>query len=73
MNDYNNLEMIEVHEEYIDRNPDYPREFAVVSFAFAVVTGFCIGGLALSNVVGIAYVNKRLSLSMAVMMFKSNQ
>lgn len=46
--------------------PNYPKEFAMVSFAFAVVTGFCIGGAALSNVVGIAYTNKRISLRNAV-------
>jgi hypothetical protein len=30
------------------------------------VTGFCIGGTALANVIGIPYINKRLSLSHAV-------
>ena len=40
--------------------------FAYSSFAFAAVTGFCIGGTALANVIGIPYINKRLSLSNAV-------
>ncbi|CDW80953.1 phosphate permease [Stylonychia lemnae] len=37
--------------------------FAYTSFAFAAVTGFCIGGTALANVIGIPYTSKRLSLS----------
>jgi hypothetical protein len=42
---------------------DFPScEFAYGSFIFAIVTGFCIGTLALSNIIGIAYVNKKLSL-----------
>jgi len=45
---------------------DAPRDFAYCSFAFSVVTGFCIGGSALANIVGIGYINKRLSLSKAV-------
>ena len=40
--------------------------FAYSSFAFAAVTGFCIGGTALANVIGLPYINKRLSLSNAV-------
>ena len=40
--------------------------FAYASFAFAAVTGFCIGGTALANVIGIPYINRRLSLSNAV-------
>jgi hypothetical protein len=42
------------------------RNFAYASFAFAAVTGFCIGGTALANVIGIPYINKRLSLTNAV-------
>ena len=42
------------------------KNFAYSSFAFAEVTGFCIGGTALANVIGIPYINKRLSLSNAV-------
>ena len=42
------------------------KNFAYSSFAFAAVTGFCIGGTALANVIGIPYINKRLSLSNAV-------
>jgi hypothetical protein len=38
------------------------KDFAYCSFAFSVVTGFCIGGTALANIIGIGYVNKRLSL-----------
>jgi CO dehydrogenase/acetyl-CoA synthase beta subunit len=59
------------HDGLNDVNPNYPREFAVVSFAFSVVTGFCIGGTALSNVVGVSYVNKRLSLSSSVRILNS--
>lgn len=44
----------------------FPRDFAFCSLAFAAVTGFCIGGTALSNVIGIAYINKRLSLKYSV-------
>lgn len=40
----------------------FPKDFAYCSFAFAALTGFCIGGSALANVIGIAYINKRLSL-----------
>ena len=47
--------------------PQYEeKNFAYSSFAFAAVTGFCIGGTALANVIGIPYINKRLSLSNAV-------
>ena len=51
--------------------PDMNEEinFAYSSFAFAAVTGFCIGGTALANVIGIPYINKRLSLSNAVREF----
>ena len=42
---------------------DFPScEFAYCSFVFAVMTGFCIGAISLSNIIGVAYVNKRLSL-----------
>jgi hypothetical protein len=37
-------------------------EFAYCSFVFALMTGFCIGAISLSNIIGVAYVNKRLSL-----------
>jgi len=47
-------------------NLDEEKNFAYSSFAFAAVTGFCIGGTALANVIGIPYINKRLSLSNAV-------
>ena len=40
--------------------------FAYASFAFAAVTGFCIGGTALANVIGIPYINKSLSLTNSV-------
>jgi phosphate/sulfate permease len=36
-------------------------EFAYCSFVFALMTGFCIGAISLSNIIGVAYVNKRLS------------
>ena len=42
---------------------DFPScELAYGSFIFAIMTGFCIGALALSNIIGVAYVNKKLSL-----------
>lgn len=48
-------------------DPQYEeKNFAYSSFAFAAVTGFCIGGTALANVIGIPYINKRLTLSHAV-------
>ena len=37
-------------------------EFAYCSFVFAVMTGFCIGAISLSNIIGVAYINKKLSL-----------
>lgn len=37
-------------------------EFAYCSFVFAAITGFCIGAISLSNIIGVAYVNKKLSL-----------
>jgi phosphate/sulfate permease len=37
-------------------------EFAYCSFVFAIMTGFCIGAISLSNIIGVAYVNKKLSL-----------
>ena len=42
------------------------KNFAYASFVFAAVTGFCIGGTALANVIGIPYINKRLSLTNSV-------
>jgi phosphate/sulfate permease len=46
---------------------DFPScEFAYCSFIFAIMTGFCIGTLALSNIIGLAYVNKKLSLGQLV-------
>ena len=42
------------------------KNFGYASFAFAAVTGFCIGGTALANVIGIPYINKRLSLTNSV-------
>ena len=42
------------------------RNFAYSSFAFSAITGFCIGGTALANVIGIPYISKRLSLKNAV-------
>lgn len=37
--------------------------FAYASFAFSAVTGFCIGGTALANVIGVPYTSKHLSLT----------
>lgn len=50
----------------VDMNEE--RNFGYCSFAFAAVTGFCIGGTALANVIGLPYINKRLSLSNAVIL-----
>lgn len=49
-----------------DDNLFEEKNFAYASFAFAAVTGFCIGGTALANVIGIPYLNKRLSLQNSV-------
>jgi hypothetical protein len=46
----------------MDNEINIARDFAYCSFAFAVVTGFCIGGTALANIIGIGYNNKILSL-----------
>jgi len=45
------------------------RDFGYCSFAFALVSGFCIGGTALTNIIGIVYVNKRLSLKSCVRLY----
>ena len=46
---------------------DFPScQFAYGSFIFAVMTGFSIGALALSNIIGIAYVNKKMQLGQLV-------
>ena len=37
--------------------------FAYTSFAFAILTGVCIGAISLSNIIGIAYVNKKAKLA----------
>lgn len=42
------------------------KDFGLCSFAFALITGFCLGGTALTNIVGVAYVNNRLSLTKSV-------
>ena len=35
---------------------DYPTcEFAYGSLVFAILTGFCIGAISLSNIIGVAY------------------
>jgi len=47
------------------------RNFAYTSFAFSAITGVCIGGTALANVIGIPYINKRLSLKNAVSLLLS--
>jgi hypothetical protein len=36
-------------------------EFAYCSFVFALMTGFCIGAISLSNIIGVAYVNKKMT------------
>ena len=40
--------------------------FAYTSFVFAVLTGVCIGAISLSNIIGIAYVNKKANLTTLV-------
>ena len=40
--------------------------FAYTSFVFAVLTGVCIGAISLSNIIGIAYINKKASLKTLV-------
>eukprot|EP00347_Sterkiella_histriomuscorum_P021274 403334582 len=47
------------------------KNFAIASFAFAAITGFCIGGTALANVIGIPYISKRLSLSSAYILLQT--
>jgi hypothetical protein len=37
-------------------------ELAYGSFVFSIVSGVCIGSISLSNIIGIAYVNKKLSI-----------
>lgn len=40
--------------------------FAYTSFVFAILTGVCIGAISLSNIIGIAYVNKKAKLTTLV-------
>ena len=40
--------------------------FAWTSFVFAILTGVCIGAISLSNIIGIAYVNKKAKLATLV-------
>ena len=48
---------------------DFPScEFAYCSFVFAILTGFCIGAITLSNIIGIAYIHKKASLSWLLVM-----
>jgi len=37
-------------------------EFAYSSIIFAVFTGFCIGAISLGNIIGVAYVNKKMTM-----------
>ena len=43
------------------------RNFGWCSYVFAVVTGYCIGSLTLSNIIGVAYINKRMTLGRLVL------
>ena len=52
----------------IDKELLMPRDFAFCSFAFAAITGFCIGGTAIANIVGIGYNHKIYSLKTAVLL-----
>ena len=40
--------------------------FAYTSFVFAILTGVCIGAISLSNIIGIAYINKKAKLATLV-------
>ena len=40
--------------------------FAYTSLVFAVLTGVCIGAISLSNIIGIAYINKKANLTTLV-------
>lgn len=42
-------------------------EMAIGSFVFSIVSGICIGSISLSNIIGIAYVNKKLSIGQLVL------
>ena len=42
--------------------------FAYTSFIFAILTGVCIGAISLSNIIGIAYVNKKAKLTTLVVL-----
>merc|ERR1712166_1155219 len=42
-------------------------ELAYGSFVFSIVSGVCIGSISLSNIIGIAYVNKKLSIGQLVL------
>ena len=41
-------------------------DFGYTSFVFSAITGFCIGGSALANIIGMGYLNKRLSMTNAL-------
>ena len=56
---------------YTDRitSEDFPScEFAYCSFVFAILTGFSIGAITLSNIIGIAYIHKKASLTWLLVM-----
>ena len=53
------------HEKFITEQ----QIFGYTSFAFSVITGFCIGGTALANVIGIPYTSKRLTISNCVKLY----
>ena len=56
-----------MNEDYqTPRDLLFAEDFAWCSFAFTAVSGFCIGGSALANIVGIPYINKLLSLKNCV-------
>ena len=42
--------------------------FAYTSFVFAILTGVCIGAISLSNIIGIAYINKKARMATLVIM-----
>ena len=46
---------------------DYPScEYAYCSYVFAVLTGVTIGAISLSNIIGVAYVKKRATITWLV-------
>jgi phosphate/sulfate permease len=43
-------------------------ELAYGSFVFSIVSGICIGSLSLSNIIGVAYINKKLTIASLIVL-----